>query len=183
MPPLVVAQFVRFATVGATNTVVSLLAYAVALRAGAPYLPAGAAAFGLGALNGFLLNRAWTFRHAGRALPAGARYAIVQLLGLGATVGLLWVAVHGVGVPRLPGEVVAAGPVTLLTFALSRLWVFEARPSHDEAASPPALAAPGRPGPRLATDSGPRGAPGARRSARGRARRLLRAGAGERRGR
>jgi putative flippase GtrA len=119
-----VAQLTRFGMVGASNTVVTLVTYALALRAGARYLPAGAGAFALGGLNGFLLNRAWTFSHRGRALPAGARYAIVQLAALLLDVILLWIAVHLAGVPRLPAQLVAAVPVTLANFALSRLWVF-----------------------------------------------------------
>ena len=65
-------QFLRFVTVGMTNTAVTLGAYSVALRLALPYLPAGALAYGLGAANGFVLNRAWTFRVRGRPPPAGA---------------------------------------------------------------------------------------------------------------
>jgi hypothetical protein len=39
---------------------------------------------------------------------------------------LLWFAVHALRLGRLPGQVAAAVPVTLLTFALSRRWVFRA---------------------------------------------------------
>ena len=42
-------QFLRFVTVGMTNTAVTLGAYSVALRMAVPYLPAGALAYGLGA--------------------------------------------------------------------------------------------------------------------------------------
>jgi putative flippase GtrA len=119
-----VRQLVRFGLVGVTNTLVTFITYAAAIGLGVRYLPAAAAAFLLGALNGFVLNRTWTFQHIGRALASGWRYAVVQLVGLGANLGLLWAAVHLVAIGHLPGEVVAAAPVTLLTFALSRLWVF-----------------------------------------------------------
>ena len=121
-----VLQLVRFGTVGASNTIVSFVAYAVALRLGVRYLPAGAGAFALGATNGFVLNRTWTFRHRGPALAAGWRYLVVQLVGLVVDVALLRLAVHGLGLGRLPAQVVAAVPVTLLCFALSRVWVFGA---------------------------------------------------------
>jgi putative flippase GtrA len=139
----VIAQFARFGTVGVTNTVISFVAYAAALRLGVRYLPAGAGAFALGALNGFLLNRAWTFRHRGPALAAGSRYVVVQLVGLVATVALLRLAVQGAGLPRLPAQVAAAVPVTLLCFALSRRWVFGAAPS-DAAVAPHPAARPAR---------------------------------------
>src|SRR6476620_643577 len=70
-----VLQLARFGTVGASKTIVSFVAYAVALQLGVRYLPAGAGAFALGATNGFVLNRTWTFRHRGPALAAGWRRA------------------------------------------------------------------------------------------------------------
>jgi putative flippase GtrA len=130
-------QLARFGIVGASNTLISFVSYALALSLGVRYLPAGAGAFALGAANGFVLNRSWTFAHRGPRLRAGRRYVVVQLLGLGATVLLLRLIVHGLGVPRLEAQVIAAVPVTLLGFALSRLWVFGASPHH---AAPPPLA-------------------------------------------
>jgi putative flippase GtrA len=120
-------QLSRFSAVGVSNTAVTLIAYGLALRAGVGYLPAGAGAYALGGLNGFLLNRAWTFGDRGRVLPAGARYAVVQAICLAADVVLLWLAVHVAGLPHLPAQLAAAAPVTLLGFALSGVWVFRSR--------------------------------------------------------
>jgi len=112
-------QFLRFAAVGMTNTAVTLGVYTTALRLAVPYLPAGAVAYGLGAVNGFALNRAWTFRVRGHPM----RYAVVVGVGLTANALLLRVAV-GMSVPRGLAEVAVAAPVTLVTFALSRRWAF-----------------------------------------------------------
>ncbi|WP_084286128.1 GtrA family protein [Solirubrobacter soli] len=113
------ARFVRFCLVGVLNTVVTLGVYAVALRLAVPYLPAGALAYGLGAVNGFVLNRAWTFRVRGHPM----RYATVVGIGLALNALLLRCAV-GMNVPRGLAEVAVAAPVTLVTFALSRRWAF-----------------------------------------------------------
>ena len=51
----------------------------MALRAPVPL--AGAVGWGVGAVNGYLLNRAWTFRGAARGAVPAARYVAVQLLG------------------------------------------------------------------------------------------------------
>lgn len=133
-------QLFRFGVVGATNTLISFVSYAAAIGVGVRYLPAGAGAFALGAANGFVLNRTWTFAHRGPKLRAGWRYVVVQLIGLVSTVVLLRIAHHGLGVPRLESQVFAAAPVTLLCFALSRMWVFGAGPS-DAASRPSARAA------------------------------------------
>ena len=129
MPRNLPAQAWRFLAVGASNTAVTLATYALALRAGAPYLAAGALAFALGALNGFALNRTWTFVHAGPLAAAGARYGAVQLIGLGTDLALLRVGVRGLGLGHLGAQIAATAPVTLLTFVLSRSWTFRPVPA------------------------------------------------------
>src|SRR5215218_7966185 len=106
----VTLQLARFGAVGATNTALTFVAYAVAVHLGIGYLPAAAGAFVVGAVNGFVLNRTWTFRHAGRVLAAGRRYAVVQGAAVAENVGLLWVMVHVLQLGRLPGEALAAVP-------------------------------------------------------------------------
>jgi putative flippase GtrA len=137
------SQLWRFLAVGAGNTAVTLVAYAAALHLAVPYLPAGALAFALGALNGFALNRTWTFAHRGPLGSAGARYGAVQLIGLGADVALLRLGVRGLGLAHLPAQIAAVAPVTLLTFVLSRSWTFRPAPSPAPLPGDCARPAPG----------------------------------------
>jgi putative flippase GtrA len=127
-------QLLRFLVVGAGNTAITLLAYAGAIHAGVQYLPAGALAYALGGLNGFFLNRRWTFAHRGHILPAVARYAVVTAAGIVANLALLRAAV-ALGAPHAAAEVAAVAPVTLLAFALNRAWAF----ASDAPSLPPAL--------------------------------------------
>jgi putative flippase GtrA len=94
----------RFALVGCTNFVVSFTVFYLSFK----FLPAetlAAAARGLGAadaalhppvaavanvlayvagmINSFLLNRSWTFRAGGNALPQAVRFAAISLFSLG----------------------------------------------------------------------------------------------------
>jgi putative flippase GtrA len=128
-------QLLRFMIVGASNTAITLAAYAALVAAGVPYLPAGAAAYALGGVNGFVLNRSWTFAHRGHILPAAARYGAVTAAGIGVNLGLLRAAI-ALGVPHAAGEVVAVAPVTLVGFALNRAWAFAV---IDASPIPPAL--------------------------------------------
>jgi putative flippase GtrA len=127
-------QLLRFIVVGVSNTAITLVAYAAAIHVGVRYLPAGAAAYALGGVNGFLLNRTWTFSHRGHILPAAARYAAVTAGGMLVNLALLRAAI-ALGVPRAAGEIAAVAPVTLLSFALNRAWAF----AVDAASLPPAL--------------------------------------------
>ena len=123
IPPLVL-QLVRFGLVGATNTALTLATYAVVLGLEAPVALAGAIGWGVGAVNGYLLNRAWTFQGAARGAVPATRYVAVQLMGSALNAALAAIAVGHEHLPRLAGELVVLPPVTLLSFVLCRGWVF-----------------------------------------------------------
>src|SRR3954453_16195810 len=54
-------QFRRFLLVGVGNTVISFVVYRLLLAAETPYVLAAALGFSAGAVNGYILNRRWTF--------------------------------------------------------------------------------------------------------------------------
>jgi len=121
----VLVQFVKFGIVGVSNTVLTLVVYTVLLKVfGVWYLAASAIGFIVGATNGFLLNRRWTFReHVGDALTP-VRWAIVQGCGLGVNEGLLFLFVHDARLDKLLAQVLATAVVTVTTFFVNRAWTF-----------------------------------------------------------
>jgi putative flippase GtrA len=124
-------QFARFCAVGVSNTALSFVAFAVAVRAGVPYLAASCGAFALGALNGYTLNRVWTFKSGSFTTRGLARYGVVQILGLGANAALLAALVEGLRVASIPAQALVLPAVSVLTFALNRRWTFSAQePVH-----------------------------------------------------
>ncbi len=124
-------QFVKFGIVGVSNTLLTFLVYTVLLKVfGVWYLAASAIGFIVGATNGFLLNRRWTFRdHVGDALTP-VRWAIVQSCGLALNEGLLFLFVSEAGLDKLVGQALATVAVTLTTFFANRAWTFRMHP-HD----------------------------------------------------
>jgi putative flippase GtrA len=106
---------VRFAAVGVSNTLVTLASFAVMAHLGVPRALASALAFGLGAANGYRLNRTWTFHSANRGPATIARYAAVQ--GVGALLS-------AVAIGLLRSEVLVLPLVTVVTFTLARRLVF-----------------------------------------------------------
>lgn len=121
----VLVQFVKFGIVGVSNTLLTLLVYTFLLKVlGVWYLAASAIGFIVGAVNGFLLNRRWTFReHVGDALTP-VRWGIVQGCGLGVDEGLLYVFVHDAHIDKLLAQVLATAVVTVTTFFVNRAWTF-----------------------------------------------------------
>jgi putative flippase GtrA len=124
--PTVVGQLVRFGLVGATNTALTLVAYSTLVALGTPVAPAAAMGWAVGAVNGFVLNRAWTFRGSARGALSAARYAVVAVAGSGLNAALASVAVSEDHLPHIAGELAVLPPVTVLTFVLCRGWVFAA---------------------------------------------------------
>lgn len=122
---LVLVQFVKFGIVGVSNTLLTLAVYTLLLKVlGVWYLAASAIGFVVGAVNGFLLNRRWTFRgHVGDALTP-VRWGVVQTCGLGVNEGLLFVFVHDARLDKLIAQVCATALVTVSTFFANRAWTF-----------------------------------------------------------
>jgi putative flippase GtrA len=118
-------QFVKFGIVGVSNTLLTLVVYTVLLKVfGVWYLAASGIGFIVGAINGFLLNRRWTFRdHIGDALTP-VRWGVVQTCGLGVDEGLLYLFVHDARLDKLIAQVCATAVVTVSTFFINRAWTF-----------------------------------------------------------
>jgi len=126
----VLVQFVKFGIVGVSNTLLTFAVYTLLLKVfGVWYLAASAIGFAVGATNGFLLNRRWTFReHVGDALTP-VRWGIVQGCGLGVNEGLLYLFVHDASLDKLLAQAFATAVVTVTTFAANRAWTFRTRAS------------------------------------------------------
>ncbi len=118
-------QFIKFGIVGVSNTLIAFAVYTVLLKVfGVWYLAASAIGFILGAINGFLLNRRWTFSgHVGDALTP-VRWGVVQGCGLAVNEGLLYLFVHDARLDELVGQVCATIIVTVATFFVNRAWTF-----------------------------------------------------------
>jgi putative flippase GtrA len=118
-----VRQFARFSTVGLGNAGISLCVDALLLAAGLPDVPAAAAAFAAGALNGYVFNRRWTF-DARDSTRTRLAYVAVQIGGLGATVALVAALRAATEAPGLLVYIAAACPVTVGMFLVNRTWTF-----------------------------------------------------------
>ena len=121
-------RFVRFAAVGATNTVLTVVAFQLLARFGVAPGPASGLAFGVGAANGYALNRAWTFRDRGGTATL-VRYVLVQALGALCSATGVALASADFALPKLVAETLVIPFVTVLTYTLVRTLVFRASPS------------------------------------------------------
>jgi putative flippase GtrA len=121
----VVIQFVKFGTVGVSNTLLTFIVYTLLLKVfGVWYLAASAIGFLVGAINGFLWNRRWTFKEHVGDLLTPIRWGIVQGCGLGLNLLLLYLLVDSAGLDKLLSQAFATAVVTVVTFLANRAWTF-----------------------------------------------------------
>ncbi len=130
-------QVLRFGLVGGMNTLVDLLALNALLllfptTSTLMLLAYNSLAYGLGAVNSFLLNKYWTFRHK-QSTNRGEllRFATTTLLGIGWSNAIIWLAsnvLHPLLInPTLwanASKVLAIFGTTLISYLGMRLWVF-----------------------------------------------------------
>ena len=126
-------QFLKFGIVGISNTLLTFVIYTLLLKVfGVWYLAANAIGFAAGAVNGFLLNRRWTFRgHVGDARTP-LRWMVVQTCGLALSEALLFFWVDTVGLDKILAQVFAIAVVTVVTFLANRAWTFRIHPDHHQ---------------------------------------------------
>jgi putative flippase GtrA len=136
----------RFALVGCTNFVVSFTAFFLSFN----YMPAGAVsavalliggvggshvhppqaalanvlAYLAGMVNSFLLNRSWTFRASGHALPQALRFAVVSLFSLTMSTVTTFALVDVLGLPSLEVWVPLTAVVVVVNYLGCKHWAF-----------------------------------------------------------
>jgi putative flippase GtrA len=123
-------QFARFLVVGVGNTAVSFVSYRLLLALGVPYAAAAPLSFGVGALNGYIFNRSWTFA-ARDSTRARVLYVGIQAAGAGSLSLLVVAIVHVADVGEVPAYLVAIPPVTVSMFVANRFWTFRDRDGGD----------------------------------------------------
>jgi putative flippase GtrA len=120
------SQFARFLVVGVANTVLSFVAYRLLLSVGTPYVPAAALGFAVGAVNGYVFNRRWTF-NARDSARARVLYVAVQATGALSTSLLVLFFHRAAGAGKVGAYLAAIPPVTVCMFIANRVWTFADR--------------------------------------------------------
>ncbi|HEY1129907.1 MAG TPA: GtrA family protein [Roseateles sp.] len=125
------ATLVKFIIVGLTNTGVTLsVIFATKYFWGLADAPANALGYVLGLINGYNLNRRWTFRHTGsvvRSLPA---FLLIQgvayVVNLACVLGLIALGVNDYG-----AHVLGMVPYAIISYLGSRHVAFSAKTAAE----------------------------------------------------
>ncbi len=124
----IIGQLARYGVVGIANSLIGFAIYVIAVELGVQYLLASALAYAIGSVNGYVLNRRWTF-DAGSVSHASSatRYAAVQLVAVVSNLGLLFALVHLLGVEKVVAQAIVVVVIFLATFVANRIWSFAHR--------------------------------------------------------
>jgi putative flippase GtrA len=136
-------QLVRFGIVGILNTTLDLLILNSLLWLFPTtntqlVLLFNSLAYGIGAINSFLLNKYWTFRQH-RSITVGevGRFALTTLLGIGCNDCLIWLAnmlfrsfISQDTLWMNASKLIAIAGTVFISYIGMRLWVFAKRPHH-----------------------------------------------------
>ena len=115
----------RFAVAGLLNTLIGFAAIVSALQLGFPDIAANLIGFAVGLTAGFLINRQWTFRAAGRARSAEvARYIAAFAVSWGLNIGVVLLGIRLGMAGSVWVQLCAMAVYSLTFFALSRWFVF-----------------------------------------------------------
>lgn len=139
-----VAQFVKYGIVGVLNTLLSVAIILVGAWIGVWHIAAYAVAYAIGAVNGYLINRSWTFRSGAGHRATATRYFIVQGLALLVSTGLVYLLVDVAGLANVPGQLIAIGVAVVGGFMANRWWTFAGDRAPPVAAEHPAAVGPAR---------------------------------------
>jgi len=126
-------QFVKFAVVGASGTIVNLVVLKATLLIWAqlatdtPFAMevfASGLAFCVAVLNNYLLNRWWTFRSKGSMGGEFAKFLTVSIAGLGLNELAFWLFRGGFGIDVMLSQLLAIACVLPFNFVVNKLWSF-----------------------------------------------------------
>ena len=131
MIPARFAEPAKFIIVGVTNTLVGLLSiYACKWLFGLGDAVANIIGYAVGLTVSFILNRGWTFRHSGAALPALARFLMIFALAYPLNLITVLVAIHTFGVNPYVAQAIGIPPYTIFFYLGSRYFAFRDEPAR-----------------------------------------------------
>ena len=121
---MVSRQVVRFTVVGLVSNALLFGLYLLLNSAGLTHVTSMTAVYAIGVAQTFLVNRSWTFGHAGRLGGPFVRYIVTYALGYLLNLGLLTTLVDGLHLPHAWVQGALIFVVAAFVFVLQKHWVF-----------------------------------------------------------
>lgn len=127
-------QFVKFSLIGCINTVISLgTYYTLTVMFHVYYQYANLAGFLLGTLNGYILNKCWTFRSKSISnLKSAVKFYFSYLMTYTLSVLLLRIEIEYFEISSAIAPILNICITLPINYLLSKIWVFRENGEHCE---------------------------------------------------
>ncbi|HWS30651.1 MAG TPA: GtrA family protein [Clostridia bacterium] len=127
-------QFIKFNLVGILNTLVDIGVFALLTALGLDRYVAQVISYSCGVLNSYLFNTLWTFRQEKRRTAKEfLLFVCVNLVSLGVSLGMIYVAEHDLHVEGTFMQKLIATPVAMVVnFIGNKLFVFKKTENREE---------------------------------------------------
>lgn len=121
----------KFATVGAGNTLIDFSTFFLLTAVRTPYLLSQIISYTAGMVNSYLFNRSWTFQVKQKInMQEVMRFFLINLAASSTAYCLIYVFRDNFGFSLLISKILATAGGTCINFIGSRFWVF--RPSLED---------------------------------------------------
>ncbi|WML54782.1 GtrA family protein [Neobacillus sp. PS3-12] len=117
-------QFIKFCLVGATNTGISLLVYALLLKLNVNYLVASTISYLAGLINGYFLSSSFVFKNK-MNLNKGLKFFGVYLTSLLLNLAILYILVDLFHLSKLFAQIIVTCFNVFYNYFLNKIWTFK----------------------------------------------------------
>ncbi|MDQ0202252.1 GtrA family protein [Neobacillus ginsengisoli] len=117
-------QFIKFCIVGATNTAISFVVYALLLKLNMNYLIASTLSYLAGLLNGYIFSSSFVFKDKPNLIQ-GLKFLGVYLSSMLINLALLYILVDYFKFSELLGQFIVTCFNVIYNYSLNKFWTFK----------------------------------------------------------
>ena len=118
-------EFILFALVGVSNTVINFIVYTILVYFSMPYLIANVIGYGVGMINSFLLNKYFVFQKKEGDSSVFIKFVFVNLITVTVHSILLYVLVSIFGWHKIYSQAFVTIITLVLNYLGNKLWTFK----------------------------------------------------------
>ena len=118
-------EFILFAIVGVSNTVINFIVYAILVFFNMPYLIANVIGYGVGMLNSYLLNKNFVFQKKEGGSSIFFKFVLINVITVTVHSILLYFFVSVFGWHKIYSQAFVTIITLVLNYLGNKLWTFK----------------------------------------------------------